>query len=82
MDIIAMLIEWSAGLDKRTDAENVKMRDKIQSHISAMQEVCDKVKEVYEKYKHLDELLSDREFLDEKNIKAMILYDLWQAIKE
>lgn len=56
--------------------------DKIESRISAMQEVCDKVKEVYEKYKHLDELLSDKEFLDEKNIKAMILYDLWQAIKE
>lgn len=44
--------------------------------------MSDKVKEAYDKYKHLDELLSDKEFLDEKNIRAMILYDLWQAVKE
>ena len=41
MDIMAMLIEWSAGLDKRIDAENVKIRDTIQARIQAMQEVCD-----------------------------------------
>lgn len=39
------------------------------------------IQEAYDKYRHLDELLSDREFLDEKNIRAMILYDLWQVIK-
>lgn len=66
--------------DKYLEASN--LIKELESRLSAMQEVCDKVKEVYEKYKHLDELLSDREFLDEKNIKAMILYDLWQAIKE
>jgi predicted nuclease with TOPRIM domain len=79
--IMRDLEKWGqCNEDARKDQQ--KRYGQLQSHISAMQEVCDKVKEVYEKYKHLDELLSDREFLDEKNIKAMILYDLWQAIKE
>lgn len=39
------------------------------------------IQEVYEKYKHLDKLLSDQEWLDSLNIQSLILYDLWQAIK-
>jgi len=37
-------------------------------------------REVYEKYKHLDELLSDKEFLPDGLIGKITL-DLWQAIK-
>ena len=76
--IVKHAVHWKIGTVEETEA----LKKEIETRLSAMQEVCDKVKEVYEKYKHLDELLSDREFLDEKNIKAMILYDLWQAIKE
>jgi hypothetical protein len=42
---------------------------------------------VYEKYKHLDHLLSDAEWLtvsDDRaapNLQAHILYDLWQAVR-
>lgn len=40
------------------------------------------VKEVYEKYKHMDKVLCDTFLLDVKhNIKDKMLYDLWQAIK-
>lgn len=39
--------------------------------------------EVYDKYKHLDELLSDKEWLGGSLLKLdQILFDLWQAIKE
>ena len=34
----------------------------------------------YEKYKHLDHLLSDKEWLAD-NFEGAILYDLWQNIK-
>ena len=38
------------------------------------------LKETYDKYKHLDHLLSDKEWLAD-DLQHMILYDLWQAIK-
>lgn len=37
--------------------------------------------EVYNKYKHFDQLLSDRRWID-NNFIAEILGELWQAIKE
>ena len=40
-----------------------------------------KIKEVYEKYKHLDHLLSDQKWVGD-NLKDSILYELWQAVKE
>jgi len=41
------------------------------------------IQEVYEKFKHLDQLLSDKEWLWlANNLLYAILYDLWQAIKE
>ncbi len=39
------------------------------------------IEEVYEEHKHLDHLLSDKEWLPDTQL-GMILYDLWQAIKE
>lgn len=39
-----------------------------------------KIKEVYEKYKHLDHLLTDKEWLW-NNFQGGIIYDLWQTIK-
>jgi len=36
--------------------------------------------EVYEKYRHLDALLSDREFLGDE-LRMVILADLWQAVR-
>ena len=38
------------------------------------------IPEVFEKYKHLDQLLSDREWLPDTFIGS-ILFDLWQAAK-
>ena len=42
------------------------------------------IKEVYEKFKHLDKFLNDRDFLANqmKQINTELLADLWQAIKE
>ena len=40
-----------------------------------------KIKEAYEKYKHLDANLSDRDLLPE-SFWGSILLDLWSAIKE
>lgn len=37
------------------------------------------IREVYEKYKHMDPLLSN---LDEKAFESKILCDMWQAIKQ
>ncbi len=42
--------------------------------------------DVYEKWKHLDHLLSDRDWLTtdddgHTDIRMMILYESWQAIK-
>ena len=38
------------------------------------------IQEVYKKYKHLDELLSDKKWLP-RNSLGQILFDLWQAVK-
>ena len=40
------------------------------------------IKEVYEKYKHLDKLFSDKEWVDMSSPFRRALYDMWQAIKE
>jgi len=40
------------------------------------------IQEVYEKFKHLDQSLSDKEWLKQGDILDRILYELWQAIKE
>jgi len=44
----------------------------------------DKIIEVYKKYEHLDQLLSDAEWLEgeQDSLINNILYDLWGAIKE
>lgn len=39
------------------------------------------INEVYEEYKHLDKLLSDKSWLP-KNFIGDILYTLWQAVKD
>lgn len=51
------------------------------------------IKEIYEKYKHFDHLLSDKQWLtflkflppensEDGSFVNQILFDLWQAIKE
>jgi len=40
------------------------------------------VREVFEKYKHLDKLLSDNRTVDEFSMQSLILFDLWQAVKK
>jgi hypothetical protein len=39
------------------------------------------VKEVYEKYKHLDKILSVEDRLWIENPEYVIMHDLWQAVK-
>jgi hypothetical protein len=43
--------------------------------------MSEEIKQVYEKYKHLDELVSDFEWLPQ-GILRQFYYDLWQAIKK
>ena len=40
------------------------------------------VREVYEKYKHLGDLLSDCEWLKAKTAWEQMVYDFWQAIRK
>jgi len=40
------------------------------------------IREVYEKYKHLDHLLSDRDWLFPVTPLMQALYDLWQSVKQ
>jgi len=53
----------------------------IKSKIKRSLRMPDKTKDVYLKYKHFDELLSNKEFMG-NDIKMVILYELWEAIKE
>ncbi len=39
------------------------------------------IREVYQEYKHLDYLLSDKKWLPNNQI-GYIVYELWQAIKK
>ena len=39
------------------------------------------VADVYDKYRHLDRLLSDTEWLGEDNFRSSILHDLWLAVR-
>mgnify|MGYP001412411625 CR=1 FL=1 len=39
------------------------------------------IQEVYAVYKHLDECLSDREWLGE-SLLSFILFELWEAIRD
>lgn len=38
------------------------------------------IDEIWEKWRHLDHLLSDRDWIGD-NPRQEILYDLWQAVK-
>ncbi len=40
------------------------------------------IKQVYENYKHLDKLLSDKRWLSPELLQQQVLYDCWQAIDE
>ena len=40
-----------------------------------------KIKEVYEKYKHLDYLLTDEKWLGQE-LSGQILVELWKVVKE
>lgn len=41
----------------------------------------DPIKEVYEKYRHLDGILSDQDWLEGADFKFHIMADLWKAVK-
>lgn len=45
-------------------------------------DLCDPepIRAVWEKYKHLDQLLSDEQWLDPSTPQRACLYDLWAAI--
>ena len=40
------------------------------------------IEKVYRRYEHLDRLLSDREFFAADDPRQVMLYDLWQAVKQ
>ena len=47
----------------------------------AGQERLDRIEAVWQKYKHLDEVLCDYRLVDDLDIRSAIRYDLWQAIR-
>jgi len=56
----------------------MELPDRVQGEGEAMNET---LTEVYEKYKHLDHLLSDRTWLDDKPMSG-ILHGLWMAVRK
>jgi hypothetical protein len=40
------------------------------------------IKECYEKFKHLDDLLSDRRWMADESPVHNVLNEMWEAIKE
>ena len=40
------------------------------------------IQEAYNKFKHLDDLLSDRRWLKGEDLASYVLYELWQAVKD
>ena len=47
-----------------------------------IQERLDRIESVWQKYKHMDKMLSDCRLLDDPDIRSKIRYDLWQAIRK
>lgn len=62
------------GMSINDAIQQLKQSNKVRGSKMALSEV-------YERYKHLDKLLSDEKWLS-PDIREIILYDLWQAIKE
>ena len=46
-----------------------------------IQERLDKIEAIWQRYKHLDYLLSDRDWLLDESVLNNIFYNLWQAIR-
>ena len=46
-----------------------------------IQERLDRIEAVWQKYKHMDKMLSDYKLVDDLDIRDTIRYDLWQAIR-
>jgi hypothetical protein len=64
------------------NGSGVRWSLKDRAAVSALCITSSKVNEVYEKYKHLDQLLSDPQFVDtDGNAMATVVRDLWMAIK-
>jgi hypothetical protein len=40
------------------------------------------IQEVYEKYKHLDKILTDLEYLGYEELRDEMLGDLWKTVKD
>ena len=54
----------------------------ISHHVcDCIKERLDKIEAVWQKYKHLDYLLTDKGWLAGDILLQVILYDLWQAIR-
>ena len=61
---------------------NVDMPCTTHHICDCLQERLDRIEAVYQKYKHMDEVLRDTEILDiQHDINDLIMYDLWQAIR-
>jgi len=56
--------------------------DKQIEDLAALKARLAPIEAVYERFRHLDELLSDKEWIDTSSPQRHCLYDLWQAIKE
>lgn len=50
-------------------------------HAAALRQAREGIKAVYEKYKHLDALFCDEQWLDDGRPQTRALYDMWQAIR-
>ena len=62
---------------------DVQLKTKNCTHYACycIQERLDRIEAVWQKYKHLDKVLSDYRLVDDLNIRSAIRYDLWQAIR-
>ena len=62
------------------DGTAIKLNE-ANKEIARLRAALKPIEEVWEKFKHLDALLSDEEWLGEGPLKKC-LYDLWQAVRK
>ena len=55
---------------------------KLEQEIAALKARLKPIEECWDRYKHLDHLLSDKDWLDDSTPQRHALYDFWQAIRQ
>ena len=67
---------------KRDNNVCASLNDTFPQEITRLEDQLHVIREVYFRYGHLDDLLSDKQWLYGSSPKRTCLNDLWQAVKQ